>query len=129
MGLALGLGAVSQCPFGVAPTPLVFLPTSMLFGASGPLGSVIDFVPFLNVIPFGVCSSLANPVTAALTTAALGVLTPGPCIPVPTGPWLPAKPTVLSSIAGPLTNDSAKLICAYGGVIQVNMPAQFTVMV
>lgn len=128
MGLGLGLGAIVQCPFGAAPTPLVFLPTSMIFGKTGPMGSIIDFVPFLNVMPFGICMSLANPVTAALTAAAWGVLTPGPCIPVPAGPWLPAKPTVLSKL-GPLTNDSTKLICAYGGVIQVNMPAQFTVMV
>lgn len=128
MGLALGLGAISQCPFGVAPTPLVFLPVSMVLGSAGPLGSIIDFVPFLNVIPFGVCTSLANPITAALTAAAFGVLTPGPCIPVPAGTWLPAKPTVMSKL-GPLTNNTSKLICAYGGVIQVNMPAQFTVMV
>lgn len=128
MGLAIGLGAVARCPFGASPTPLVFLPTSMVFGKSGPLGCMVDFIPFLNVIPFGVCMSLANPITASLTAAAWGVLTPGPCIPVPAGPWIPAKPTVVSKF-GPLINTDTKLICAYGGVIQINMPAQFTVTI
>ena len=35
------------------------------------------------------CTSLTNPTVAAATTAALGVLTPMPCIPVVAGPWKP----------------------------------------
>ena len=128
MGLGVCIGAIAQCPFGAAPTPLTFLPTSMIMGKSGPMGTIIDCVPFMNIIPFGVCMSIANPVTAALTAAAFGVLTPGPCLPVPAGTWLPAKPTVLSKM-GPLISSDSMLICAYGGVIKINMPAQFTVMV
>lgn len=127
MGLGVCPGSMVQCPFGVAPTPLVFLPTSMVFGPSGPMGTIIDFVPFLNIIPFGVCKSLANPMTAALTAAAFGVLTPGPCIPVPVGTWLPAKPTVITKL-GPIINNSSKIICAYGGTIQINSSTQGTVM-
>ena len=41
----------------------------------------MDNKPFVNVLPFGLCTSLANPITAAQTAAALGVLTPGPCTP------------------------------------------------
>jgi hypothetical protein len=72
--------------------------------------------------------SLANPVTAALTAAAFGVLTPGPCIPTPAGIWTPTKPTVMAKPGPMLTGDSI-LACAFGGVIKINMPAQFTVMI
>ena len=42
------------------------------------------------------CISPANPVVAAATTAALGVLTPQPCIPITIAPWLPGAVTVLT---------------------------------
>jgi hypothetical protein len=71
--------------------------------------------------------SLANPTTAALTASALGVLTPGPCIPTPAGMWIPTKPTVLTS-AGPILTSDSMLICAFGGVIKINMPAEFKVI-
>ncbi|MDR3186818.1 MAG: DUF4280 domain-containing protein [Holosporaceae bacterium] len=128
MGMGVCTGAIAMCPFGVAPTPLTFLPTSMLMGAAGPMGSCADCIPFLNIVPFGVCSSILNPTTASLTAAALGVLTPGPCIPTPAGMWIPTKPTVMSKMGPMLTSDSM-LICAYGGVIKINMPAQFTVLI
>lgn len=128
MGLGICMGAVLQCPFGVAPTPLTVLPASMVMGKSGPLGNMTDCVPFLNIAPFGVCMSLMNPVTAALTAAAFGVLTPGPCIPVPAGTWVPMKPTVMCKM-GPMINSDTMLMCAYGGVIKPIMPAQFTAMI
>jgi hypothetical protein len=33
------------------------------------------------------------------------------------------------SKVGPLISSDTMLICAYGGVIKINMPAQFTVMI
>lgn len=125
MGFAVSIGALAQCPFGVAPTPLVFLPLSLI-GPSGPLGSCNDCIPFLNIMPFGVCSSLANPITASQTAAALGVLTPGACIPVPTGTWTPNKPSVIMP-TGPLLTSDSTLNCAYGGVIKIINPMQFIV--
>lgn len=41
------------------------------------------------------CQSLANPTVATATAAALGVLTPMPCMPVIPTPWLPGSSTVL----------------------------------
>lgn len=127
MGLELCTTAIAQCPFGVAPTPLTFISVPNVLGKTGPMGTIVDCIPFANIVPFGVCSSLANPITAALTTAALGILTPGPCIPVPAGTWLPMKPNVLGK-PGPMINSDTMLICAYGGVIKIISPGQFTVM-
>lgn len=128
MGLGLCTASLAMCPFGVAPTPLTFLPTSMIMGKSGPMGCTTDCIPFLNIAPFGVCMSLMNPTTAALTAAAFGVLTPGPCIPTPAGTWLPVKPTVAGKCGVLLSSDSM-LMCAYGGVIKATVPSQFTVIV
>ncbi len=119
MGFAACLGAIAQCPMGVAPTPLAFLPGTLLETA-GPIGQIPDCIPFLNIVPFGVCKSLANPITAALTAAAFGVLTPGPCIPTPAGTWLPVKPNVLGA-KGPVITSDSMIICAYGGCIKINV--------
>ncbi|MDR0581295.1 MAG: DUF4280 domain-containing protein [Holosporaceae bacterium] len=128
MGLGVCCGAITSCPFGAAPGTLTFLPTPMVMGAAGPMGTCMDTVPFLNIAPFGVCMSMANPTTAALTAAAFGVLTPGPCIPTPAGIWIPTKPTVMAK-PGPLLTSDSMLMCAFGGIIKANVPAQFTVMV
>ncbi len=49
----------------------------------------MDHQPMVNISPFGVCVSLANPAVAAATSAALGVLAPQPCIPVTVSPMGP----------------------------------------
>ena len=72
------------------------------------------------------CSSMANPTVASATAAAMGALTPMPCVPVLTAPWTPGVPTVL--VGGiPLLNNTSKLLCAYGGVIQVTMTPAMTI--
>jgi len=77
---------------------------------------------------FGMCSSLANPTVASATSAAMGVLTPMPCVPLTPAPWVPGSPTVL--VCGPpVLNNNCKLMCAYGGVIQVTMTPALTVQV
>ena len=88
----------------------------------------MDNVAFVNVLPFGVCTSLANPAVASATAAALGVLTPMPCTPVIPAPWVPGAPTVLIANM-PALNDSSKLMCAYAGVIQILSPGQATIQV
>jgi hypothetical protein len=68
---------------------------------------------------------MANPAVAAATAAALGVLTPMPCVPVTTAPWAPGSPTVLIGNM-PALNDQSKLMCNWGGVIQINSAGQTT---
>jgi hypothetical protein len=125
MGFLVTGGAVLQCSFGAAPSTLMVLPTNKvtvtMFAAT-----IMDNKPFVNVMPFGVCSTLSNPVVAAATAAALGVLTPMPCVPITVTPWVAGKPTVLIGNFPALT-DSSILMCMWGGVIKINMAGQVKV--
>ncbi|HEX8245334.1 MAG TPA: DUF4280 domain-containing protein, partial [Longimicrobium sp.] len=113
-----------QCSFGVAPSSLVVLPTNKIL-AGTPAANIMDNKPMMNVLPFGMCQSLANPTVAAATAAALGVLTPMPCVPATASPWIVGAPTVLIGNM-PALNDSSKLMCNWGGVIQITSPGQTT---
>ncbi|MDJ0703918.1 MAG: DUF4280 domain-containing protein [Leptolyngbyaceae cyanobacterium MO_188.B28] len=127
MAIQVCMGATLQCTFGVAPSSLLVIPKGPPTMAGGPLAATImDHVPMANILPFGVCSSLANPTVAAATTAALGVLTPMPCIPATAAPWTPGSPTVLINNF-PSLNNTSKCMCMWGGVISVISPGQFTV--
>lgn len=127
MGMQVCMGAMLQCSFGVAPSSLVVLPANQVLTVT-PDANIMDNKPMVNVMPFGTCSSMANPTVAAATAAALGALTPMPCVPVIPAPWVPGSPTVLIANMPALNSDS-KLMCAYGGVIQINSPGQTTVMI
>ncbi len=120
-------GAMLTCSFGIAPSVLNVLPVARVV-SNTPLATIMDNVPLVNVMPFGLCRNPANPAVAAATAAAMGVLTPMPCIPVIPGPWIPGSPTVL--IGGkPALNNTCKLMCAYGGVIQITNPATTNIQV
>jgi hypothetical protein len=127
MGQQVCMGAMLQCTFGAAPSTLMVLPLNRTL-TGVPDANIMDNKPMVNILPFGTCQSLSNPMVAAATAAALGALTPMPCIPVTTAPWLPGAPTVLLGNM-PALNNSSKLICAWGGVISINAPGQFTVAV
>ena len=120
------LGANMQCSFGAAPSALLVLPVNKVL-QSTPMANIMDNKPFVNILPFGVCTSMANPMVAAATAAALGVLTLMPCIPVIPAPWVPGVPTVLIGNM-PALDMNSKCMCAYGGVISILAPGQFVVM-
>ncbi len=125
MAMQVCMGAAMQCSFGAAPSSLVVLPDKQVLTGT-PAANIMDGKPIVNVPPFGMCSSLANPTVAAATAAALGVLTPMPCVPATPAPWAPGAPTVL--IGGmPALDNSSKLMCTWGGVIQIASPGQGTV--
>ena len=125
MGLPVTTGATLMCSFGLTPGTLIAMPTSATLLESKPVATIMDNIPFVNIMPFGLCTSLANPITAAQTTAALGVLTPGTCTPVPAGPWVPGSPTVIFG-SKPALTQSSKCFCGYGGVITVVVPGTTT---
>jgi hypothetical protein len=122
------MGAITQCSFGMAPSSLVVLPENMTYTDQVPDANIMDHVPMVNIMPFGMCTSLANPSVAAATAAAMGALTPMPCIPNTPAPWITGAPTVLLGNAPTLDNVS-KLMCVWGGVIQITAPGEFTVNV
>ncbi len=128
MGQLVINGAQLQCTFGAAPSAMIVTPESRTNGSKQPAATIMDNIPMKNIMPFGVCSSPTNPQVAAATSAAGGVLTPQPCIPVIAAPWAPGSPTVL--VAGkPALNNSSKCMCNWAGVISVIAPGQFTVNV
>ncbi len=118
-------GASLQCTFGLAPSTLVVLPVNKVLTSNQPAANIMDHKPIVNVPPFGMCTSLANPTVASATSAALGVLTPMPCIPNTTTPWVPGAPTVLVGNM-PALDNTHKLMCMWGGVISILVPGQFT---
>jgi Domain of unknown function (DUF4280) len=122
------MGAMMMCSFGVAPSSLVVLPTNMMLTSDMPAANIMDMVPMENIMPFGMCMSPANPMVAAATAAALGVLTPMPCIPATTAPWTPGAATVLLANMPALDNVST-LMCMWGGVITFTMAGQMTEMI
>ena len=126
MGVQCCMGASMMCSFGAAPSTLVVLPTNKVL-AGAPAANIMDNKPIVNIPPFGMCMSMANPTVAAATAAALGVLTPMPCVPVTTAPWIVGSPTILLGNMPTLDNNS-KLMCNWGGVIQIVSPGQFKVM-
>ena len=86
------MGAQMMCTFGMAPSALVVLPVGKFtFTDQMPDANIMDHIPMINIMPFGMCMSPANPTVAAATAAALGVLTPMPCIPDTPAPWVPAR--------------------------------------
>lgn len=125
MGQLVCNGASLSCSFGTAPGSLIVLPVAQTTTSSQPAASIMDHAPMVNVMPFAMCTSMANPMVAAATAAALGVLTPMPCIPVTSAPWSPGSSTV--TVGGnPALNDSSQCICNWGGTITVSSAGQTT---
>jgi len=122
------MGAMMMCTFGAAPSSLVVLPINRVMTNEVPDANIMDHIPMVNIMPFGVCTSLANPTVAAATASALGVLTPMPCIPATPAPWVPGALTVLLGNQPTLDNVS-KLMCIWGGVISFTYPGEVTVEV
>ena len=115
------MGAALQCSFGMAPSSLVVLPTNKMLTSNMPAANIMDNKPMVNIMPFGMCSSPANPTVAAATAAALGVLTPMPCNPVAVAPWAPGAPTTLVR-GNPALTSGSMCMCAFGGVISLTFP-------
>ncbi len=118
-------GALITCSFGTTPGSLtVVRPTSQ--GGSQALATIMDSAPNVNIAPFGMCTTLSNPQVAAATSAAQGVLTPQPCIPMTAAPWTPGSSTV--TVGGtPALTSSSTCMCTWGGSISITQAGQATV--
>ena len=60
--MALGVfgGAMLQCSFGMAPSTLTVLPAARVMSKM-PMATIMDQIPLVNIMPFGMCTCLANP--------------------------------------------------------------------
>lgn len=117
--------ALLTCSFGAAPSAMGVLPVNRVMTSNQPAANIMDHIPIVNIRPFGVCSSLANPTVAAATAAAMGVLTPMPCVPATPAPWVPGAPTVMLANM-PALDSTSTLMCMWAGVITVSFPGQVT---
>ncbi|MGO9423714.1 DUF4280 domain-containing protein [Roseiarcus sp.] len=123
-------GATMMCSFGMAPSTLVVLPIHRMLTSDQPAANINDHVPMLNIMPFGMCTTPSNPEVASATAAALGVLTPMPCIAVTPAPWVPgavSPPVILDGV--PALDDISILMCTWGGVIKIVYPGEVTEMI
>lgn len=112
--------AMVMCSFGVAPASLVVLPLTRVMIEGKPAATIADAAGAVNLPTFGMCLSLANPTVAAATAAALGVLTPMPCVPA-TASWVGgATRTMLGG--KPALAMGAQCVCPFGGVVQILNP-------
>jgi hypothetical protein len=117
--------AMLKCSMGLAPGTLMVLPVNKVMCGNQPAANIMDHVPMMNIMPFGMCKSPANPVVAAATAAALGVLTPMPCIPATAAPWAPGAPTVMIANQ-PALDSTSKCMCNWAGTIEITDPGQPT---
>lgn len=126
MGIAVVAGATILCPFGTTPANLVVTSQSTVLAEGKPVATIAD-ASAANIPSCGMCSSLANPQVASATAAALGVLTPQPCIPVMAGTWTAVQ---AKCIAGgkPCLTTGATAMCSYGGALRIMNAGQSTVL-
>lgn len=129
MSLAVvGGSSLLKCSFGLSPTPLIVLPNRTVMASHMLMGNISDHKPFANIQPFSQCISMSNPMVASATAAAFGALTPMPCTPVTTEPWISSAVNVL--VQGmPAIEQNSKLMCKWSGIITVIQPGNFKVKV
>ncbi|MFV3074853.1 DUF4280 domain-containing protein [Niveispirillum fermenti] len=128
MPLQVISGAIMACTHGTAPARLTVQPGAGGLTGGAPPACITDHRPRVNIPPFGLCISLANPAVAAATAAAQGVLTPQRCVPATSTPWTPGSPTVgIGHI--PALNSRSRCHCLWLGVISITYPGQTTCII
>ena len=111
-------GAQLKCTMGTSSSVLVVLPERKILLDGQPQANIMDYQPNTNIQSFGLCFSLANPVVAAATASHLGILTPMPCVPNTTSPWVKGEPKLLLKNFPALCQDDT-LSCMWAGTISI----------
>ena len=120
--------AMTKCLWGVAPSVYLTIPIHMEITFIMPAATIKDTIPFLNMMPFVMCQSKANPMVIAIMIASLGSVQVAPCIPMTFIPWVPPIPNVI--IGGlPTIDNTAMAMCLWAGMITINFPGQATTVV
>lgn len=111
--------ALVKCSFGTAPASVTVNAQSSVNVCGVKAATVLDN----KALFFGTCSSPAHPVVAS--TGA-----PGPCLAAAqvTAPWTPGSAMV--RVCGlPAAHKNCRLICGFGGVIQMTVSPAATVRI
>jgi hypothetical protein len=114
-------GAMMMCSMGTTPASLTALPMGSPVQAGTQAATIQAFAPMVNIPTFGMCISPANPQVAIATAAAMGVLTPQPCIPVTTSPWVPGA-AITKINNQPALHSACQAMCTWTGVITISSP-------
>ena len=117
-------GALITCLWSVPPfvVPLTVLPDNRILLHGQPMASCMDFAPFINIPPIGMCGSPAS----EAVQAALG--SPVPCTPLVLSPWKSPKANVMLAGENALL-DNCTCNCELGsGIISIVNPMQPTTM-
>jgi len=112
-----------MCPFGDVGGPLMVTSQQKFLIQGKPVATIQDAAPMANIPTMGMCKNPANPQVAAATAAALGVLTPQPCIPA-TAAWIPGSKAKTLAGGKPCLSNECTCMCSYGGVISITNPGQ-----
>ena len=121
MGIPVVTGGKAMCSMGLGVFNLTAAGNVMI--ENKPVLTTKDIAFGANIAPMGavMCQSLANPMVASATAAALGVLTPQPCTLVPAGMWIPGTMNCRVKGIG-IVDSSCSLMCAYAGKISITFP-------
>lgn len=119
------MGATLQCSFGMATTSLLIVDPMRPMFANKFIATMMDNKPMTNVATFGMCQCTANPAVIAATAAAMGVMTPAPCVPMLAAPWTPTGSVMVKNY--PILTKNSKLMCSYGGQISITNSGQTNV--
>ncbi|UKK99465.1 DUF4280 domain-containing protein [Brevibacillus brevis] len=117
------VGAILSCSSGSKQSRLKMPFSHGVFVKGKPQMNIMDFVPNVNIMPFGKCSSLQNPTVASATAANNGVLKPMPCTPLTTMPWIDGKADKMVGGHPALLNKSTNM-CFYCGQIKIEDDGQ-----
>ena len=128
MGAVVVADAMIACSFGSQPGKLTVTSQQTVLAEGKPVATIQDVMPLVNISSLGMCSSLQNPQVAAATAAALGVLTPQPCVPCIMGTWNPAQAKCLAGGKPCLTSEST-VTCAYMGALRIVDPGQKKIVI
>ena len=103
---------------GTSQAKLTVLPDRTVNLTGKPMANISDHKTMVNLGAFGLCRSMGFPATASATAAAMGTLTPMPCMHNTPFPWLGGKMDYL--IKGqPALLKSCKCQCMWGGTISI----------
>ena len=115
--------AKTMCTMSPKPSQLIVLPTHRRTAGGQPAANIQDHLPITNIVPFGPCMSPTFPATATATAAALGVLTPMPCVPNTASPWTPGS-TIVTIANQPALRQTDSCQCVWGGTVTITDPGQ-----